>query len=260
MLIPVGDRWALFATALRPDLPVRTQYWIGSFDGTRFRPDDPEPRQYDMLATLRAPSIALGPDGELFAVGIIADELQDEPMRHAAGWVHVLGLAVTLRLCPEDGLQLCAAFAPGLADRFNRALDLPPPSRSLEVDTKGKPTLLRFSVATKGEGEIKIVLRQNGAGASGAVLTLDPVTGDAVLDYSDGPLLPLMRPARIIGQLAPAKLTEVSLIIDGAAISGTVNGKPFGFLVFAPEPGHDTVRIETLGGAVFWQAEVRQRN
>jgi hypothetical protein len=92
MLLEIGDRWMLMGTPVVEGVPARTLYWLGEFDGTRFIPDDPAPRQFDILATYRAPTIARGPQGDLVAIGIIADEIRDEQERHEAGWVHVLTL------------------------------------------------------------------------------------------------------------------------------------------------------------------------
>jgi len=168
-------------------------------------------------------------------------------------------LAKTLELCPEDGLQLCAALASGVTGEFNVPLDTPPPGAFVSVDTKGLPTLLQLSFATTGEGAIDIVLRSDGATTAGAVLTINPISGEAVLDYSDGPLLPKIRPARIQGKIPPHETTEITIVADRAAISGTVNGRPFGFLILGAGPGHDKIDIITHQGASLQSVELRHR-
>jgi hypothetical protein len=81
VLIEIGDRWMLMGTPVVAGVPARTLYWLGEFDGRRFIPDDPEPRQLDILATYRAPTIAREPDGDLVAIGIVADEIRNEQQR-----------------------------------------------------------------------------------------------------------------------------------------------------------------------------------
>jgi hypothetical protein len=258
MLIPVGDRWALFATPVRPDLPARTEYGIGSFDGTWLCPDDPTPRQYDMLATLRAPTVAARPDRTLVAVNIIADELRDEPARHASGCVHVLGLAKTLDLCPGDGLRLCAALAAAQRRGFERSLELPQIGPGRQIDSAGLPTSIRATTVTEGEGAVEIASHSDGT-VGGATLSPDLLVGAASLDYADGPLMPKLRPASIQGQIPIQKTTDIILIIDGAAVSGTVNGQPFGFLVFSDDAQHDKLSIEPSGGARVQQITAHHR-
>jgi beta-fructofuranosidase len=118
MLLEIGDRWMLMGTPVVEGVPARTLYWLGDFDGTRFLPDDPAPRQFDLLATYRAPTIARGPQGDLVAIGIIADEIRDEQERHEAGWVHVLTPATVLDLCEDEPWDLCQRLATGFAEQF----------------------------------------------------------------------------------------------------------------------------------------------
>lgn len=245
MLIPFGARWVLFGTPVQATLPARTLYWIGSYDGTRFRPDSPEPQQYDALATLRAPTIASGQAGGAVAIGIIADELRGEPARHRAGWTHVLGPAMEIELCAEDEARLCHRLAPGLVARF--AESLPVAADGGVNPLERRAALLRGVV--RG-GVLTLALHPDGAGRAAATLRLDAVSGEAVLDYGAGPLLPRNRAARIVGRFPPAETLALDLAFDGAAVAGTLNGMPAGFLAFPADgtPRGFALRLEA--GAV----------
>lgn len=261
MLVPLDEQWVLFATSVIHDVPARTLYWKGDFDGRRFRADNPEPHTWDVAATYRAPTIAAGPDGTPINIGIIADELRDEPARHRAGRVPTLGLAQQTMLCPSDGTRLCAAIAPAILNLF-QDLVAPEPSPQdafLTFDLGSRPSLLRATVAGGEAGMVRIGLRTSAQGVAAAELRIDLRSGEVVLDYSKGTLLPLSRPARIIGQMPSGDTVEIALVIDGSAISATLNGQSFGAMVFAAGPGQDCLTL-ALDRESEWKAlEVHTR-
>ncbi len=246
MLFPLGDRWVLMATPVTADNPARTLYWIGGFDGTRFLPDDRTPRQLDILATYRAPTIAPDGRGGQVAIGIVADELRDEPARAVAGWVHVLTPAALLHFCPDAPESLCQSFPPALDRAFpvTRSEGTTLPAGPLPM---GGTTRLRAEVATPRGGTLAFALRTDANGAAVARLTVDAGTGTVSADYAGGPFRPLTRPTLLLGRIPPATSITLDLIFDGALVYGTMNGRPVGLLAFAAEPGRDGLGVSLSG-------------
>ncbi len=263
MLLQLDDRWLLFGTPVVAGVPARTLYWFGQFDGSRFVPDDPEPRQLDILATYRAPTLARGPEGETVSVGIIADEIRGERQRHQAGWVHVLTPATVLSRCADDPAALCQRFAPALSAAFDREVaaagDMAGGTTRARLPAGDAPVVLRAEVAAAAGGAVRLGFRAAPGGGPVAELTVDARTGMVRLDYTVGPTLPLHRAAIVEGRIAPADRIEIELLIDGAAIFGAVNGRPLGFLAFAGTPRRDQLLIESTGGAVIERAELSAR-
>ncbi|MFW5881440.1 MAG: glycoside hydrolase family 32 protein, partial [Roseicyclus sp.] len=260
VLIEIGGRWMLMGTPVVANSPARTLYWLGEFDGERFIPDEPEPRQIDILATFRAPTLAEGPDGEIVAVGIVADEIRGERERHESGWVHVLTPAIVLQLCEDTPFDLCQNLAPAFVDTFEPVRTDSISDNRIHAETGGRPVILRADIDATEGGVTKLDVRSTGDGASSAILTIDAGTGVVRLDYRQGPVQPLGRPAVIEGRIPPFTSLDVEILIDGAAVFGTLNGRPIAFLAFATTPGRDGLRLASEGGSKIETFEILSRD
>ncbi|WP_209428145.1 LamG-like jellyroll fold domain-containing protein [Pararhodobacter sp. SW119] len=249
VLLEIGDRWMLMGTPVLEGEPARTLYWLGEFDGTRFVPEDPEPRQLDILATYRAPTMARGPEGDLVAIGIVADEIRNEQKRHESGWVHVLTPATRLDLCHDNPDDLCQEFVPAFADRFVRILDQGKATTSATLSTGGRPVLLSAEVDASNGGLVRLGTRVTDEGEVAAELTIDAGTGAVRLDYTNGPVLPIGRSSVIEGMIPPSETITIEILMDGAAVFGSVNGRPLAFLAFAMVQGRDALYLSAEGGA-----------
>jgi sucrose-6-phosphate hydrolase SacC (GH32 family) len=249
VLLEIGDRWMLMGTPVLDDEPARTLYWLGAFDDTRFVPDETEPRQLDILATYRAPTLARGPEGDLIAIGIVADEIRDEQERHESGWVHVLTPAMRLDLCPDDQRALCQHLAPAFVDRFRRTLEDGRDVTEATLSTGGKAVLLTAEIDASDGGLLRLGTRVTQEGEPAAELTIDAETGHVRLDYTRGPVLPLGRPGVLEGAIPPAETYRIEILIDGAAVFGSVNGRPLAFLAFALTNDRDGLRLSAEDGA-----------
>lgn len=249
VLIELGDRWMLMGTPVVEGVPARTLYWLGDFDGLRFVPDDPEPRQLDILATYRAPSITRGPEEELVAVGILADEIRDEQERHESGWVHVLTPATTLAPCEDEPRDLCHGLAPALVESYARTLEEGGDTSAAALSTEGRPVLLTARIDAPEGGVFRLGARLTTDGEPAAELTVDAGSGVVRLDYTRGPILPIGRLPVIQGMVPAAETLELELLIDGAAVFGSVNGRPLAFLAFAATDGRNGLEISTGDGA-----------
>jgi len=251
MLLEIGGRWMLMGTPVVEGVPARTLYWLGDFDGTRFIPDDPGPRQFDILATYRAPTIAPDADGDLVAIGIVADEIRDEQERHEAGWVHVLTPATVIALCDDASGDLCQRLAPALVERFGTTLEEAKERGEARISTGGRPALLTAQVEAASGGVLRLGSRVDDAGNPAAEITIDISTGIVRLDYTMGPVLPLGRSAIIEGSIPPSEVLQIELVLDGAMVFGAVNGRPLAFLAFGEGDIRDGVALVAEAGATI---------
>jgi sucrose-6-phosphate hydrolase SacC (GH32 family) len=263
VLRPVGDRWLLMGTPVIPDTRTRTLYWIGDFDGTRFEPADPEPRSFDLFGTLLAPTLAADGD-RIVAIGVIPDEGQrPEPVRQEAGWVHALGPAMEIDLCADRPSVLCAALPPEVLRAFGderlRLTDRDLTEEPIEIDLGRDPVMLRAVLSVEEGSSVEIALRLSPTGAEATRLLLHPAEEEIVLDNSEGSLASWARSDEIAGMIPSNGVIELDLIFDGAVVSGTISGRPFGLMIY-PE-GEDTtlLRLEGHGRARVLSASVRGR-
>ena len=237
VLTSIEGRWMLMGTPVIADEPARTFYWIGDFDGARFVPDDPKPRQYDLFGTLLAPTLATDDSGRMIAIGVIPDDGQrPEDLRRRAGWVHALSLPVELSLCPEAPGRLCQALAPELAAAFPHSLEGSASAdlteSSIEFDLGHSPTHVHARFFIPEGGEVEIGLRATPDGSEVTRLLLRPAEGEVSLDNTAGSSAPWARDDRITREIPARDKAEVVLIIDRAAISGTINDQVFGVMIY----------------------------
>ena len=265
VLVPIEGRWLLMGTPVMGDGPARTFYWIGDFDGTRFQPDQPEPQQYDLFGTLLAPTLATDGSGRMIAIGIIPDNGQrPEPERRRAGWVHGLSLPVDLMLCAEAPGRLCQSLAPELAGAFPRTLDVSEGSNLdasvFSLDPGAGPVRLEATLHIPDGSSAEIGLRATPDASEVTRLVLRPAHGEIVLDNTHGSQAPWARADRIDRQVPPQDEARLDLIIDGNAISGTINDHVFGLMIY-PQSRHATLlTVRGEGEASIRDLTIRARD
>lgn len=264
VLMPIGGRWLLMGTPVLRDAPTRTLYWIGEFDGTRFVPDDPMPQQYDLFGTLLAPSLAMDDEGRMIAIGVIPDDGQrPEPERRGAGWVHALSVPVEVTLCAEAS-RLCQALASEVPQAFTRQMMSADPGdlvdEEISLDLGHDPVHLTASFHVPENGEVEIGLRAQPDGSEVTRLILRPGQGEIALDTRDSSLQPWSRADLIEQGVAAGEDLQVELIVDRAAISGTIDGRVFGVMVYPEAEDATMLKIRGAGGARLERLEISARD
>ncbi|TPG37992.1 hypothetical protein EAH79_17085 [Sphingomonas koreensis] len=91
---------------------TRAVYWIGTWDGKRFRPDDLTPKMLDLIPGHLSPTVDRDADGQLVGIGIV-DERRSTQAQKDAGWAHTFSLPRVWRLL-GDGKTLGQSPWPGL--------------------------------------------------------------------------------------------------------------------------------------------------
>ena len=104
---PIGGRVSKYGVP-----STRAVYWIGTWDGTKFTPDDTKPKMLDLVPGHLSPTIDTDADGQIVAIGII-DERRSPQAQKNAGWAHTFSLPRIWRLMP-DGKTLGQSPFPGL--------------------------------------------------------------------------------------------------------------------------------------------------
>lgn len=254
VLRPFAGRWLLMGTPVIRDAHARTLYWLGDFDGARFTPARPEGIDYSLFGTMLAPSLADDGAGRTVAVGIIPDGGQrSEPERRAAGWVHALSLPYELAPCADDALAVCAALPDALVSDFAEPLaahdDVPLTSAGAVIGASDAPVLLRARLAVPAGGEAAVdVLAAPGAPEGEGERTrlrLRPAEGIVVLDRTRASTAPSAQNDVRTGAIPAEETVEITILVDGAAVSGTIGARPFGVLVY---PQDEAARQIVLSG------------
>ncbi len=114
ILVPLGQGKYLFGvTTVEDQARARYLYWIGTWDGSQFTPDNPTPQPLDLFNHFLSPTVTEDEQGRQVAIGIIP-ERRTSQAQLAAGWANLFSLPRLWSLC-DDGNTLCQAPAPELA-------------------------------------------------------------------------------------------------------------------------------------------------
>lgn len=171
----------------------------------------------------------------MIAIGVIPDEQRGEPQRAKAGWVHALSLPLEIASC-EDATRLCAgqtretlaAFSQPLLDERDIALSDEP----LRRDAGEGPLFLRAELRVPDGVTARIGLRASGESGEVTRLLLRPVEGLVGLDFSDASQAEWARSDIVWSEIERGERVTLELVLDGAAITGSINGSPTAFLTF----------------------------
>lgn len=111
---PIGGRVSKYG-----EPTTRGVYWIGTWDGMKFHPDDVAPKMLDVLPGHLSPTVERDAEGRLVGIGIV-DERRTPEAQLRAGWAHTFSLPRVWMLMP-DGKTLGQSPAPALAQLRQRA-------------------------------------------------------------------------------------------------------------------------------------------
>lgn len=105
---PIGGKISKYGTQA-----TRAMYWIGTWDGAHFVPDQFKPKMLDLIPGHLSPTVERDAEGHLMGIGIV-DERRSDEAQLRAGWAHVFSLPRVWRLLP-DGETLGQSPLPELA-------------------------------------------------------------------------------------------------------------------------------------------------
>jgi sucrose-6-phosphate hydrolase SacC (GH32 family) len=84
--------------------PARSFYWVGTFSGNKFVPDNPIPQNLEVINQLLSPSVNLDAEGRVTAIGIVPDELPASE-QYKNGWTHLYSVPRVWTLNGDTLLQ-----------------------------------------------------------------------------------------------------------------------------------------------------------
>ncbi|MFU8865839.1 MAG: LamG-like jellyroll fold domain-containing protein [Rhodobacterales bacterium] len=254
VLRPFGERWLLMGTPVLRDGRTQTRYWIGDFDGTRFVPENPEPKSWDLFGTLLAPTLAEDGAGRLVSVGIISDDGQrPEDIRAAAGWVHSLSLPYEVRHCETGSMALCLRLVHEVRNTFTEALaeaDAITLGNDPVVHEAGqRPARIVANLRVPEGTTATLGLRATPDGSEETRLLLRPAEGKIGLDLGDSSTASWTRSGTLWTDVPESDSIALDLVVDRAAISGTIAGHAVGILVYPEADTANAIRLRANGPA-----------
>ncbi|TPG20014.1 hypothetical protein EAH87_09380 [Sphingomonas koreensis] len=260
---PIGEgKYILEANPIGGDISkygakaTRAVYWIGSWDGRQFKPDDLQPKMLDLVPGHLSPTVDRDAQGDLVGIGIV-DERRSTEAQKKAGWAHTFSLPRVWRLL-GDGETLGQAPWPGLAQLrdTDRAI-----TREVAGDATGQTigTLGRSLELTADFGDrppnspYGLVIAASPDGAEQTRIVYNPATHTLSLDKrrsslggdDEGPQML----SGSYDEEAFGKPRSFDVFIDHSVVDVFINhAAAFSFRLYPTRPGSAGFGVITGGG------------
>lgn len=224
----MGEKYVLLVNRVpQRGIPARTQYWVGDFKDDKFIPDNPEPRNLEVINRLLSPSVADTPDGKVVAIAIIPDEIH-EPANYAQGWAHLYSMPRVWDL--KDG-KICQSPHPVMESlRGNRqtfSKQLLPKDDPLLVSDGGHQMEIDATFYPADASQFGFVLCKNPDDSEYTKIYYDAESKEFVIDQthsSQREAIPL-RTRKDSYALDISEPVNIHIFIDGSVVEGFINGE-----------------------------------
>lgn len=173
--MPVYYDFGQKAIVLVNKLPnANALYWTGTFNGSQFVKDSAEPQRLDVINSLLSPAIYPDEEGNLTAIGIIADHVSTAKQKEQ-GWAHTFSLP---RVWALENDRIVQAPHPNL-------LGLRGASQNFSDLSFSTAAPNAFNGATGSQYEIVASIQKGTATRAGFSLHNNSATGEKTLIYYD---------------------------------------------------------------------------
>ena len=222
----MGQKYVLLVNRVpQRGIPARTQYWVGDFKDEKFIPDNPEPKNLEVINRLLSPSVADTPDGMVTAIAIIPDEIREQA-NYEQGWAHLYSMPRVWEL--KDG-KVCQSPHPVMKElRNNRQSfvrqELTEP---LIISSEGHQMEIKATFHPADATRFGFVLCKNPDGSEYTKIYYDVAAGEFVIDRTHSsqrvgiPLQVRKDPY----SLDTSKPVDIHLFVDGSVVEGFINGE-----------------------------------
>lgn len=224
----MGEKYVLLVNRVPHNgIPARTQYWVGDFRNEKFIPDDPMPKNLEVINRLLSPSVADTPDGKVTAIAIIPDEIH-ESANYEQGWAHLYSMPRVWDL--KDG-KICQSPHPVMESlRGNRqtfSKQLLPKDAPLLVSDGGHQMEIDATFYPADASQFGFVLCKNPDDSEYTKIYYDAESKEFVIDQthsSQRKAIPL-RTRKDSYALDISEPVNIHIFIDGSVVEGFINGE-----------------------------------
>ena len=256
----VGQKYVLLVNKVpTKGVSARALYWVGDFINEKFVPDNPVPKNLEVINRLLSPSVAFDKNGLLSAIAIIPDEFGGEAS-YKLGWTHLYSIPRVWNL--KDG-KIQQSPHPVLKELREEKKSF----QNQQIENE-KPLLISIGhqqieiEATIEPGSSKkfgFLVGENPDHSEFTRIYYDAETREMVVDQTNSSLkehIPL-RTKRDKYDLDLSKSIDFHLFIDGSVIEVFVNdGDAFTTRIFPLKKNSNQVEIFTEGANIGAKADV----
>lgn len=224
----MGEKYVLLVNRVpQRGIPARTQYWVGDFRNERFIPDNPVPKNLEVINRLLSPSVADTPDGKVVAIAIIPDEIY-EAANYAQGWAHLYSMPRVWNL--KDG-KICQSPHPVMEELRNGhqcfSKQILSKDDTLMISNDGHQKEIRVTFYPADAKRFGFILCKNPDNSEYTKIYYDAENRELVIDQTHSSMrrfIPL-RTRKDSYELDLSEPVDIHLFIDGSVVEGFINGE-----------------------------------
>jgi Beta-fructosidases (levanase/invertase) len=256
----IGEKYVLLVNKVpNKGVPARALYWVGDFVNEKFVPDNPIPKNLEVINRLLSPSVAFDKDGLLTAIAIIPDEFGGEATAKL-GWTHLYSIPRVWTLKDGKILQSPHPVLKELREEkmlfLNQQVENEKP---LLISSGHQQVEIEASIEPGSSKQFGFLISENPDHSEFTRIYYDTETREMVVDQAHSSLkehIPL-RTKRDKYDLDLSKPIDFHLFIDGSVIEIFVNeGDAFTTRIFPLKETSNQVKIFCEGGNINAKANV----
>ncbi len=237
--------------------PARAFYWVGDFRNERFIPDNPIPRNLEVINRLLSPSLSYDKDGRLTTIAIIPDEIGSQAAyRH--GWTHLYSIPRVwnlvdgkIRQTPHPALQQLR----GEQKNIEATVQVDAP---LVISQGTQQAEIKMHIEPGNARQYGFITHKSPDNSEYSMIYYDVDANEIVVDQRKSSLkehIPLqVRKDKY--PLDSGKPEEFHVFIDGSVVEVFINGREaFTTRIFPLHENSNQVEVFSTGGDIKVQGE-----
>ncbi|MDR2809944.1 MAG: glycoside hydrolase family 32 protein [Tannerellaceae bacterium] len=238
-------------------MPARALYWTGNFTDKRFIPDNPIPRNLEVVNRLLSPSLTHDKDGRITTIAIIPDEIGSRAA-YQHGWTHLYSIPRVWSLQQGKIAQIPHPVLEQLRGE-RRAIKATVKENSPILISQGTHQLeIKVKIDPAQSERYGFILHKNPDNSEFSQIYYDVTTNEIVVDQRKSSLKKNI-PLQIRKDTYPLdsdKPEDFHMFIDGSVVEVFINGKEaFTTRIFPLRKNSNQVEIFTLGGSIHVKGE-----
>lgn len=255
----IRDKYVLLVNKVPHNgVPAQALYWVGDFVNERFIPENPLPKNLEVINRLLSPSVAEDKDGLISAIAIIPDEISGNAA-YLQGWSHLYSIPRVWDLLNGEIVQSPHPVLKSLRDVANRVIDTTVISgKSVELSSGQQ------------QYELLAQIEPNKATRFGFVLHKAPDNSEYTRIYYDGDLKEIVVDQRHSSRkrgipllvrkdafaLDKDKPVTFHVFVDGSVVEIFINNKyAFTTRIFPSKQSSNQAEVFSEGDSIDLRAE-----
>jgi Beta-fructosidases (levanase/invertase) len=256
----MGDKYILLVNKVPNNgVPARAMYWVGDFKNEKFVPDNPVPKNLEVINRLLSPSVATDKDGLTTAIAIIPDEIGGEAA-YRQGWSHLYSIPRVWNL-KEDKISQSPHPALKELRETHKAIQKTTieSNNPVFIDKDHQQLEVQATIVPNGSKKFGFVICENADNSEFTKLYYDAEKHEMVVDQTHSSLkkhipLSVRKDDYTLDVTQPV---DFHIFMDGSVVEVFINNEDaFSTRIFPSKKSSNQVEIFSEGGNVEASADV----